>query len=402
MQDEPRTQPPSQLQPHQLQQQPPLPAPRPPRVQRSGEMRRGAARCDGGGGDGGAGGVSGSGAGVKVIAHMRNGELLSGTIADDIVGSVSSSAAGVSNKVVMATEATDGRFSQEQRTMEEVDSGGRNRRSKKSGTCSGSSGGCGGYGSAYGHHGSGGVSGSGGRDGSGRGGGGVDAVEEIEVGIYAYQGDRASAEDGDSESDHARNDGVEENGDGDGYDSVSVEDENDADDALSDTACADEVLSDGCLSHETLSEGAWCDEDQQPVPPRRVPATPRSPPPVGLQKQRSASQAVVAVLESSTVLPLGSGSASRGCGSTSGPHAAVDYLCFHDLEASLPRRMKAEPSQTGPASTPPTLPALRLAASGPEHVLRSPSSVTDSPTSCLLYTSPSPRDGLLSRMPSSA
>jgi len=163
-------------------------------------MRRGAARCDGGGGDGGAGGVSGSGAGVKVIAHMRNGELLSGTIADDIVGSVSSSAAGVSNKVVMATEATDGRFSQEQRTMEEVDSGGRNRRSKKSGTCSGSSGGCGGYGSAYGHDGSGGVSGSGGRDGSGRGGGGVDAVEEIEVGIYAYQGDRASAEDGDSES----------------------------------------------------------------------------------------------------------------------------------------------------------------------------------------------------------
>ena len=186
--------------------------------------------------------MSGSGAGVKVIAHMRNGELLSGTIADDIVGSVCSSAAGVSNKVVMATEATDGRFSQEQRTMEEVDSGGRNRRSKKSGTCSGSSGGCGGYGSAYGHHGSGGVSGSGGRDGSGRGGGGVDAVEEIEVGIYAYQGDRASAEDGDSESDHARNDGVEENGDGDGYDSVSVEDENDADDVLSDTACADEVL----------------------------------------------------------------------------------------------------------------------------------------------------------------
>ena len=187
--------------------------------------------------------MSGSGAGVKVIAHMRNGELLSGTIADDIVGSVSSSAAGVSNKVVMATEATDGRFSQEQRTMEEVDSGGRNRRSKKSGTCSGSSGGCGGYGSAYGHHGSGGVSGSGGRDGSGRGGGGVDAAEEVKVSYVEDQGDRASAEDGDSESDHEQFDAGEENGDGDGYDSVCVKDDSDTDDVLSDTAWSDEVLS---------------------------------------------------------------------------------------------------------------------------------------------------------------
>ena len=192
---------------------------------------------------------------------------------------------------------------------------------------------------------------------SGRGGGGVEAAEEVEVSYVENQGGRASAEDGDSESGHERNDDGEENGDGDGYDSVSVDDESDTDDVLSDTAWSDEVLSDGPLSRETLSEGAWCDEDQQPVPSRQVPAPPRSPLPVGLQKQRSASQAVAAVLESSTVLPRGPGSASRGCGSTSGRDAAVDYLCSHDLEASPPRRVEAEPSQTGPATPPPTPPA---------------------------------------------
>ena len=31
-----------------------------------------------------------------------------------------------------------------------------------------------------------------------------------------------------------------------------------------------------------------------------------------------------------------------------------------------------------------------------------PERISDAPISCLLYTSPSPRDGLLSRMPSSA
>ena len=36
---------------------------------------------------------------------------------------------------------------------------------------------------------------------------------------------------------------------------------------------------------------------------------------------------------------------------------------------------------------------LREAGAGPEHMVR---------MTCLLYTSPSPRDGLLSRMPSSA
>ena len=34
-----------------------------------------------------------------------------------------------------------------------------------------------------------------------------------------------------------------------------------------------------------------------------------------------------------------------------------------------------------------------------EHLLLA---LIDNPTACLLYTSPSPRDGLLSRMPSSA
>ena len=41
--------------------------------------------------------------------------------------------------------------------------------------------------------------------------------------------------------------------------------------------------------------------------------------------------------------------------------------------------------------------AIELAALGKHHIVKN-----KSPYSCLLYTSPSPRDGLLPRMPSSA
>ena len=47
-----------------------------------------------------------------------------------------------------------------------------------------------------------------------------------------------------------------------------------------------------------------------------------------------------------------------------------------------------------------SVPAGMLDAAGLERQLAQLSAATNSP--CLLYTSPSPRDGLLSRMPSSA
>ena len=57
------------------------------------------------------------------------------------------------------------------------------------------------------------------------------------------------------------------------------------------------------------------------------------------------------------------------------------WLCIDLVNAPAPQVQKPQPEVTMPTQAP-TLPPP--------------------PTTCLLYTSPSPRDGLLSRMPSSA
>ena len=48
------------------------------------------------------------------------------------------------------------------------------------------------------------------------------------------------------------------------------------------------------------------------------------------------------------------------------------------------------------------LPKAKFNAEVAEAVIKNEKTILISPLTCLLYTSPSPRDGLLSRMPSSA
>ena len=45
---------------------------------------------------------------------------------------------------------------------------------------------------------------------------------------------------------------------------------------------------------------------------------------------------------------------------------------------------------------------LMLGCGTDTEIVKEPPPAAEEPTPCLLYTSPSPRDGLLSRMPSSA
>ena len=62
-------------------------------------------------------------------------------------------------------------------------------------------------------------------------------------------------------------------------------------------------------------------------------------------------------------------------------------IISEDIENSLEKRASARPAHLGRLH--------QLRDDGHHHV-------TDEVYPCLLYTSPSPRDGLLSRMPSSA
>ena len=64
-------------------------------------------------------------------------------------------------------------------------------------------------------------------------------------------------------------------------------------------------------------------------------------------------------------------------------------VCIFEAEASLPKNLRASTFH------PPTLDFLE--PFGASKVL-----IDEGLIACLLYTSPSPRDGLLSRMPSSA